>query len=86
MYSNYQCTPAPVFKEDDIIQFLHSLDMDILIEDTNSMSMGPVEHDDDTYEPSDKEKEEEEEAVPQVTVTSFLASQNRTLGSFEFHK
>jgi len=50
------------------------------------MSMtGPPVGDDHTYDPSEDEDEEEEEkeheqAAPQVTVTSFLASTNQTLG------
>ena len=62
--------------------------MDILIEDTHSLSMsGPPKDDDDaTYEPDNEgEDQDTEDAAPQVTLGSFLASQNKTLGKYPTH-
>ena len=63
--------------------------MDILIEDTHSLSMsGPPKDDDDaTYEPDNEgEDQDTEDAAPQVTLGYFLASQNKTLGKYPTHR
>ena len=60
--------------------------MDILIEDTHSLSMSGPPKDDATYEPDDEgEDKDTEDAAPQVTLGSFLASQNKTLGKYPTH-